>query len=72
MLTKAIESNGGKVNHYAGDAIFAEYGSVVDCVTTAVNAQMDLAVENAEVPEDKQLLFRIGVHSGEVVIDGTP
>ena len=71
MLTKAIESHAGRVNHYAGDAILAEFGSVVDCVTTAVNAQWDLAVENADVPEDKRLEFRIGIHSGEVMIDGT-
>ena len=70
MLTKAIESHGGRINHYAGDAILAEFGSVVDCVTTAVNAQRDLAAENTDVPEDKRLEFRIGLHSGEVMIDG--
>ena len=47
MLTKAIEGHGGRVNHYAGDAILAEFGSVVDCVTTAANVQRDLAAENA-------------------------
>jgi adenylate cyclase len=71
MLTKAIESHGGRVNHYAGDAILAEFGSVVDCVTTAVNAQRDLGAENADIPEDRRLEFRIGIHSGEVMIDGT-
>ncbi len=71
MLTKAIESHGGRVNHYAGDAILAEFGSVVDCVTTAVNAQRNLAAENADVAEDKRLEFRIGIHSGEVMIDGS-
>jgi adenylate cyclase len=59
MLTKAIESHGGRVIHYAGDAILAEFGSVVDCVTTAANAQRDLATENADVPEDKRLGSRL-------------
>ena len=71
LLTKAIESHGGRVNHYAGDAILAEFGSVVECVTTAIEAQGKLAKENEGIAEDKKLLFRIGVHSGEVMIDGT-
>ena len=70
ILTKAIETNGGRVNHYAGDAILAEFGSVVDCVTTAIHAQRSLAAENEDVVEDKRLEFRIGINLGEVIVDG--
>ncbi len=70
-LTNAIERSGGRVINYAGDALLAEFGSVVDCVTTAINAQRDFAADNAALPEDKRLLFRIGVNMGEVIVDGT-
>jgi len=69
-LTRAIEGRGGKVNHYAGDAILAEFGSVVGCVEMAVEVQRRFADENRDVPEDQQLLFRIGIHMAEVIDDG--
>jgi adenylate cyclase len=71
IITKSIESHGGRVINYAGDAVLAEFGSVVECVTTAIEAQEKIAAENDDVAEDKKMLFRIGVHSGEVIIDGT-
>jgi len=69
-LTRAIEGRGGRVNHYAGDAILAEFGSVVACVEMAVDIQRRFREENADVPEDQQLLFRIGIHMAEVIDDG--
>ncbi|MFP6735689.1 MAG: adenylate/guanylate cyclase domain-containing protein [Rhodospirillales bacterium] len=69
-LTRAIEGRGGKVNHYAGDAILAEFGSVVGCVEMAVEVQRRFRDENRDVPEDQQLLFRIGIHMAEVIDDG--
>lgn len=69
-LTRAIEGRGGKVNHYAGDAILAEFGSVVGCVEMAVEVQRRFRDENQDVPEDQRLLFRIGIHMAEVIDDG--
>ena len=43
LLTSSIETQSGRVVHFAGDAILAEFGSVVDAVTAAVNAQRELA-----------------------------
>ena len=70
QLTKAIEGAGGRVINYAGDALLAEFGSVVDCVTTAINVQRAFAVDSADLPDDKRLLFRIGINMGEVIVDG--
>ncbi len=68
-LTRAIEGRGGKVNHYAGDAILAEFGSVVGCVEMAVEVQRRFRDENRDIPEDQRLLFRIGIHMSEVIDD---
>ena len=70
-FTKAIESAGGRVINYAGDAILAEFGSVVDCVTTAINVQRAFAADYFDLPEDKKLRFRIGINLGEVIVDGS-
>ncbi len=49
IITKSIESPGGRVINYAGDAILAEFGSVVECVRTAIEAQEKIATENNDV-----------------------
>ena len=69
-LTRAIDGRGGRVNHYAGDAILAEFGSVVACVEMAIDIQRRFAEENEDIPEDQRLLFRIGIHMAEVIDDG--
>ncbi len=64
-----IEGNGGAVLRYAGDAILAEFSSLVSCVNTAIGVQIELANRNKGVPPEKQVLVRIGVNFGEVLED---
>lgn len=54
---------------YAGDAVFAEFSSVVACVNAAVIVQTELTNRNRDVPEERQVLIRIGVNLGEVLQD---
>ena len=69
LISGAIEGAGGRVVHYAGDAVLAEFASVVAAVETAVGIQRSLAEANSEVSADKRLSFRIGVNLGEVIVD---
>lgn len=69
LLTSSIENQAGRVVHFAGDAILAEFGSVVDAVTAAVKAQRELAQRDAELPADQKLQFRIGINLGEIIVD---
>ena len=66
---KTIEAEGGTVLRYAGDAVLAEFSSVVACVNAAVVVQTELARRNEDVPEERQVLIRIGVNLGEVLQD---
>ena len=66
---KAIEAAGGVVLRYAGDAILAEFSSVVSCVSTAIAVQTELAARNQDIPEAQQVLIRIGINLGEVIED---
>ena len=69
LISERIEDAGGRVVHYAGDAVLAEFASVVAAVETAVGIQRQLEQDNAQVSDDKRLQFRIGVNLGEVIVD---
>lgn len=69
LMTAKIEGRAGKVLHYAGDAVLAEFGSVVDALTSAVEVQRDVEERNKDLPDDRHLKFRIGINLGDVIVD---
>ena len=69
-LEPMIGLNGGRLVKSTGDGFLAEFGSVVAAVSCAVSMQRQLAERNAVQPERLQMAFRMGVHTGDVVIDG--
>ncbi len=60
--------DGRQINTW-GDAVIAEFSSVVEAVRCAVEVQESLSTENQGLPEDKRMLFRIGINLGDVMID---
>jgi adenylate cyclase len=68
ILDKAIAEHRGRIANTAGDSVLAEFGSAVDAVRCAVEAQAALAEANASLPPDKRISFRIGIHVGDVMI----
>jgi adenylate cyclase len=69
FATGSIKAGGGTVLRYAGDAILAEFSSVVAAVTAAVAIQTELDQRNEDVPTDDKVQVRIGVNLGEVLQD---
>ena len=69
VITAAIAEHGGRVVHFAGDAVLAEFPSVVEAVSCAVAAQRDLRGRNAGVPAERRLEFRIGINLGDIMVD---
>ncbi len=69
QVSGCIGEHGGRVVHYAGDAVLAEFPSVMEALECAVRTQRELARRNEGVPEDRRLQFRIGVNLGEVIVD---
>jgi len=65
----AIEAGGGRLVGTAGDAMLAEFGSAVGAVAAAIDIQERMARFNQTLSEPQRLLFRIGVHLGEVIVD---
>jgi len=68
-ISELVARSGGRVVHYAGDAVLADFPSVVTAVRCAVEIQNELAVRNTDIPEDRKVRFRIGVNLGDVIVD---
>ncbi len=68
-VSAVIEHHGGRVRHYAGDAVLASFTAVADALTSATQIQRDLAMRNAGLPSERKLEFRIGVNLGDVIDD---
>jgi len=68
ILDSLIATHGGRIANTAGDSVLAEFGSAVDAVRCAMEAQDTLAKANSGVPESRQINFRIGVHVGDVMV----
>ena len=68
ILDRIIGDHRGRIANTAGDSILAEFGSAVDAVQCAVEAQTALAEANTSIPPEKHINFRIGVHIGDVMV----
>jgi adenylate cyclase len=62
ILDRIIGEHKGRIANTAGDSVLAEFGSAVDAVKCAVDAQAVLAEANASLPPDRRINFRMGVH----------
>src|SRR3984885_268704 len=65
-----IEKRGGRIVKTMGDGLLLEFPSVVDAVKCAVAIQRLMAERNAETPESRRIVYRVGVHLGDVLIEG--
>jgi adenylate cyclase len=70
ILDSLIASRRGRIANTAGDSVLAEFGSAVDAVQCAVEAQAALFQANVGLSPDRHINFRIGVHVGDVMIKG--
>jgi len=66
-MSNLIQQYRGRVVDITGDNLMAEFTSVVDAVSCAVEIQRDLARRNTELPDKRRMEFRIGINIGDVV-----
>jgi adenylate cyclase len=69
LIAEKIQAFKGRVIDSPGDNLLAEFSSIVDAVTCAVEIQNELKEKNAELPEERRMLFRMGVNLGDVIQD---
>jgi len=61
-----IESNRGRLIDTAGDSVLAVFETATGAVVAALEIQEELAASDADVPEERRMRFRIGLHLGDV------
>ncbi len=59
----------GRVVKLMGDGTLMEFASVVDAVSFAVEVQRAMVERNADVPQDRQVKYRIGINIGDIIVD---
>ena len=69
-MATLIERHDGRVVNTWGDAVIAEFPSVVEAVQCAVETQQELSTYNGGLPEPRRMIFRIGIHLGDVMVEG--
>ena len=66
VFREHIEANQGRVVDMAGDSVLAVFETAAGAVLTGVAVQKELAGNNEELSADRRMLFRIGVHLGDI------
>jgi adenylate cyclase len=69
-MATLIERHEGRVVNTWGDAVIAEFASVVEAVQCAIETQQELSSHNEELPEEQRMNFRIGINLGDVMLEG--
>src|SRR6516162_6160397 len=70
IIDNLISSHRGRIFNTAGDSLVADFASAVDAVQCAVAVQDAIAKENSERPAGEQMRFRIGIHVGDIIVQG--
>lgn len=70
VIDPLIAAHRGRIFNTAGDSVVADFSSAVDAVECAMAVQDAVAAENEHRPGSERMWFRIGVHLGDVVVDG--
>jgi TolB-like protein/class 3 adenylate cyclase/tetratricopeptide (TPR) repeat protein len=70
ITDRLIASHRGRIFNTAGDSILADFASAVDAVQCAVTVQKAITKENSSRPTGEQMRFRIGIHVGDIIVQG--
>jgi adenylate cyclase len=69
-LEPTLARHGGRLVKLTGDGALAEFPSAVDAVSAAIEFQQQMAEANRDQPEGTRIVFRIGMHLGDLIVDG--
>jgi class 3 adenylate cyclase len=69
LVDRKIGQHRGWIVKTTGDGLLVEFASAVDAARCAVEIQSGMAQQNAGVPQDERIEFRIGIHVGDIIID---
>jgi adenylate cyclase len=70
-MAALVERHDGRIVNTWGDAVIAEFSSVVEAVQCAIETQQELSAQDPHLPEAQRMRFRIGINLGDVMVDGS-
>ncbi|MCI0429830.1 MAG: adenylate/guanylate cyclase domain-containing protein [Rhodospirillales bacterium] len=70
ILAPLVAEHEGRIVKVMGDGVLVEFASAVNAVACAVELQKRMATANGGVPEERQIVLRIGVNLGDVIVEG--
>ena len=69
IIDPKIAGHKGRIVKTIGDGMLVEFASVVDALRCAGEVQAEIAENNAPLPPDRRIEFRVGIHQGDIVIE---
>jgi TolB-like protein/class 3 adenylate cyclase/Flp pilus assembly protein TadD len=69
LIEPKAHQYGGRIVKLMGDGALMEFSSAVDAVAFAVEVQCAMATRNAQIPTNRQIIYRIGINVGDIVIE---
>lgn len=69
IIDPKITEHRGRIVKTTGDGLLIEFASAVDAMRCAIEVQRDMAGQNADLPQDRRIEFRIGIHIGDIIVD---
>ena len=70
LISPKVTQHYGRIVKSMGDGLAIEFPSVVEAFQCALDMQDGMAERNMDVPDDRKMLFRIGINVGDVIIEG--
>ncbi|MGE3872406.1 MAG: adenylate/guanylate cyclase domain-containing protein [Parvibaculaceae bacterium] len=70
LFDPAVARHRGRIFKTIGDGFLVEFASVIDAARCAMDVQSAMPGRNQGVPEDRHIRFRIGLHVGDMIVDG--
>lgn len=70
-IARLVERHDGRIVNTWGDAVIAEFASVVEAVQCAVEIQQEISSQASTSSQASPMQFRIGINLGDVMVDGT-
>src|SRR5271155_2189269 len=69
LVDPGITRHRGRIVKTTGDGLLVEFSSPVEAVRWAVEMQQGMIERNADIRDEKRILFRVGINLGDVIVD---
>jgi TolB-like protein/class 3 adenylate cyclase/Tfp pilus assembly protein PilF len=70
IVDPILSEHGGRLVKTTGDGLLVEFASVVDAVRCTMELQTAMARRNSGEPEERRIVFRVGINEGDIIIEG--